>query len=891
MSQRFNGIRDMLAAANPAMASRTTANRARIALVVIALLALMLLAWSTWDHIHARLERERALALQVTGSAAEKLAERLQHTDSLLASFVNQQQALLERLIAATETTDLQDNIWSSLRSHFPQAKAALILNDRGDLVANLGAPRGEDGDLFPRQFVRGEASHIRFAKRDGAIQVRIATSLFRAGGPAGALLLDLSCAGICSLDALSAPVGHRLQLSPGPSVAARGAELTQAPEAIGKASSQVPLGDTGWIVADYLDAEYVSEIISSRLILALVLAAVFLLATLTLHSWVRTQNPSALRERIDLRESRLKLQAILSATTDGIILTDMQGRIDLFNPAAEMMFGRLTEDVLNANVFKLLPGFFSTDSAAALLQPGDAKHVPPVVRETTGRRKGGDEFPVRLWVNSVRFDEEPHLLIVVQDLTEHERNEQHLVYLEQRDVLTGLLNRREFEQRLSAFIADPHQVPDSPHVLCHIDVDRFKLINDTCGHEAGDELLKQLAILVKAKLAMAEIIGRFGGDEFVVLFRHRNADEVREICDGLTQTVRNFLFTWRDQSFDVAVSIGLAVFTPESESTSNALSKADLACHMAKSHGRDRIHVYNEGDVELIRHHGDMHLVSAINQALSDGRFHLYAQPIMPIAAGHSGRRHFEILVRMVDEAGNTVIPDQFIPAAEHYILMPAVDRWIINRLFSMQAENLRAWHHIEPNSFLFAVNLSGTSITDDGFLRYLKRQFTHWDVPHRSICFEITETAAVSDLEHARAFMEELSALGCSFALDDFGTGLSSYRYLKELPVDYLKIDGSFVRGMSEDPVNYALVESITQIGHVLGLQTIAEWTEDKNTLTQLRALNVDFAQGFGVGEPTPVCDLTLADAEIPPPLESTPDDRRRITHRPRRSTPRPA
>lgn len=891
MSERFDGIRDMLAAASPAKPPRSTARRARIALAVSALLALMLLAWSTWDHIHTRLERERALAMQVTRSAAEKLIHSLQSIDSRLTSFVNQEQVLLDGLTATPEAVDMQDSIWSSLQLHFPRTRTALILNDHDVRVANLGTPLGEDDDIFLREFTRGETSPMRFAKRNGAVQAQFATSWFREGEPAGALLIGLSCAELCSRDDFSAPSGHSLRVAPGPSIEPPDSTPSQGTEATGKALSRVQLGDTGWMLVDRLDADYASEIIYSRLTLGFALGAAFLLATLALYAWVHSQNRSALKERIDLRESRLKLQAILSATTDGIILTNLQGRVDLFNPAAEMMFGRLTEDVLNANVFKLLPEFFSSESAATLLQQGDAEQVPPMVLESKARRKGGQDFPVRLWVNSVRFDEAPYLLIVVQDLTEHERNEEHLVYLEQRDVLTGLLNRREFEHRLTAIVADPERGPDCPHVLCHIDVDRFKLINDTCGHEAGDELLKQLAILVKAKLASAEIIGRFGGDEFVVLFRNRNAEEVRDICDGLTQTVRNFLFTWRDQSFDVAISIGLSEFTPESESTSNALSKADVACHMAKSHGRDRIHVYHQGDVEVVRHHGDMHLVSAISQALSDGRFHLYAQPITPITATHSGRRHFEILVRMIDEAGASVIPDQFIPAAERYILMPAVDRWIVNRLFSLQAENLRAWHQIEPDSFLFAVNLSGTSVTDDGFLRYLKRQFTDWDVPHQSICFEITETAAVSDLEHARAFMQELSALGCSFALDDFGTGLSSYAYLKELPVDYLKIDGSFVRGMSEDPVNYALVESITQIGHVLGLKTIAEWTEDKSTLTQLRALNVDFAQGFSVGEPVPVCDLTLADTAIPPTLESTSDDRRRFTHRPRRSTARPS
>jgi EAL domain-containing protein (putative c-di-GMP-specific phosphodiesterase class I) len=311
-------------------------------------------------------------------------------------------------------------------------------------------------------------------------------------------------------------------------------------------------------------------------------------------------------------------------------------------------------------------------------------------------------------------------------------------------------------------------------------------------------------------------------------------------------------------------VSIGLVEFSARNESPSGVLSKADLACHMAKARGRDRIHTYHEGDEELVRHHGDMRLVATISRALSEGRFHLYAQPIAPLAAGRDGPWHFEILVRMLDDAGRAVIPDRFIPAAERYILMPAVDRWIINRLFGLQAENLRAWHAREPDRFLFAVNLSGTSVLDDGFLRYLKRQFTDWDVPYPTICFEITETAAILNLTHARDFMEELASLGCQFALDDFGAGFSSYAYLRDLPVDYLKIDGSFVRGLTEDPVNRAMVESINHIGHVLGLQTIAEWAEDEATLAELRDLAVDFAQGFIVGESLPVSELTLADTQ---------------------------
>ena len=259
------------------------------------------------------------------------------------------------------------------------------------------------------------------------------------------------------------------------------------------------------------------------------------------------------------------------------------------------------------------------------------------------------------------------------------------------------------------------------------------------------------------------------------------------------------------------------------------------------------------------------MHLVSTISRALNKGRFRLYAQPIMPLAAAGAGRTHYEILVRMLDEQGAPVVPDHFIPAAERYVLMPAVDRWIIHQLFSTQGEQLRAWHAEHRDQFLFAINLSGTSLGDEGFLPFLQRQFEQQRIPPASICFEITETAAIRSLSHARHFMRTLSAMGCTFALDDFGSGLSSYNYLRELPVEYLKIDGSFVQDMNSNPVNYALVASINQIAHVLGLKTIAEWAENDSTINQLRALNVDYAQGYAIGTPLPVvdCDFDIVSA----------------------------
>jgi len=407
--------------------------------------------------------------------------------------------------------------------------------------------------------------------------------------------------------------------------------------------------------------------------------------------------------------------------------------------------------------------------------------------------------------------------------------------------------------------------------VLCYIDIDQFKLVNDTAGHAAGDALIAQLGTLFRARLDEAALLARLGGDEFGVLFADCTEEHALAICDDLMQTVRNFLFAWRDRSFDVAVSIGLTAFMPENDSAAAELAKADVACHMAKRNGRDRVHVYRDGDAAVARHHGEMRLVSTISKALSSGRFRLYAQPIMPLTPGAAGRTHYEILVRMLDEYGDPMAPEQFIPAAERYILMPAVDRWIVHQLFSTQGEQLRLWHDEHPDQFLFAINLSATSINDESFLPYLLRQFEVHRIPPAGICFEITETAALRSFGDARGFMRRLAEMGCTFALDDFGSGLSSYSYLRELPVKYLKIDGSFVHDMNSNPVNHALVASINQIAHVLALKTIAEWAEDDSTINQLRALNVDFVQGYAIGTPLPVVDYPF-DLAAPPVEESS-------------------
>jgi diguanylate cyclase (GGDEF)-like protein len=590
--------------------------------------------------------------------------------------------------------------------------------------------------------------------------------------------------------------------------------------------------------------------------------AAVLTLVGLALTLWLLQRARGLIRvercELADLEAADETLGALLGATGDGVILCDPQLRIRLFNPAAEILFGRLSDETLAVPVQRLIPGL---GSPADLLpcpgeDPGGTR-----VRHLTGVRGSGDELPLRLLLRDLRLDGACWLLILAEDLTERERAEAQLEYLAHHDLLTGLNNRRAFERLLGTAAADPSRAR-VPHALCLIDLDHFRVVKSRCGHGAGDKLLKQIAQIVSTKLAEATATARLGGDELAALFVGDAAVGAESACEELVRTVRSFLFTWQERAYDVTLSVGLVAFEP-AEGVLAALGRAEIACQVAKSQGGDRLHVYSPGDSVGIHHHGETGLLATIGRALDQGRFRILAQPILSLKSGDEPL-HYEILVRMQDDQGNPVSPDRFIPAAERYVLMPAVDRWILTHLLSTQGERLRDWHARYPDRFLFAVNLSATTLMDDSFLPYLKRQFADYEVPYPSICFEITETAAVSDLGRARGFIQDLKDLGCAFAVDDFGSGFASYAYLKSLPVRYLKIDGSFVRSLDRDPVDRAFVESINHIGHVLGLETIAEWAETPALIEALRAMGVDYAQGYGVGEAVALEDLCLAGGE---------------------------
>jgi len=834
-----------------AAAKRRVQRLIRIALLLIATLAVAGIAWSTWDALRWR-QRERITAAQHAAElTARDLMLAVQRQSARVHAWLDAQRGTIDETLGAP-----------------PRAAALPALED----ALRAGLPELIDLRLLPPGSTPSsdEANAARLKAVDGEPLLQLDLDLDDQPAQGHRLRAVLRCDEACrpatkELDgllpylviggqrwALFAPETDAHLPTPAAAALASAAGASASPQ--------------DWQVEVYDDPGKTALSVVPRVLGGLSLAAIIIAGAIGANRWIRRQAELTEKARRDLRVWRQKLEAVLDASTDGILLATDSGVIQLFNPAAEFMFGQPPEDVLGKRLSDLLPDLQNDEMARADAAGRDT----PVMVELEALRGDGQRFPARIWVRRLRLDDGKHALLVIQDLTESAHQAQQLEFLEQRDVITGLLNRKEFERRMQRLLVKAAG-SQTPHVLCYIDIDQFKLINDTAGHAAGDALIAQLGTLFRARLDEAALLARLGGDEFGVLFADCTEEHALAICDDLMQTVRNFLFAWRDRSFDVAVSIGLTAFMPENDSAAAELAKADVACHMAKRNGRDRVHVYRDGDAAVARHHGEMRLVSTISKALSSGRFRLYAQPIMPLTPGAAGRTHYEILVRMLDEYGDPMAPEQFIPAAERYILMPAVDRWIVHQLFSTQGEQLRLWHDEHPDQFLFAINLSATSINDESFLPYLLRQFEVHRIPPAGICFEITETAALRSFGDARGFMRRLAEMGCTFALDDFGSGLSSYSYLRELPVKYLKIDGSFVHDMNSNPVNHALVASINQIAHVLALKTIAEWAEDDSTINQLRALNVDFVQGYAIGTPLPVVDYPF-DLAAPPVEESS-------------------
>jgi diguanylate cyclase (GGDEF)-like protein/PAS domain S-box-containing protein len=464
----------------------------------------------------------------------------------------------------------------------------------------------------------------------------------------------------------------------------------------------------------------------------------------------------------------------------------------------------------------------------------------------------------VDISMNRVDIEGGDLVIGVVRDVTEQKTALLRMEHQAIHDELTGLVNRRQFMNELEHLL-HVAMLDHAEHALLCLDLDQFKVINDTCGHVAGDELLRELAALIKTRVRASDVVGRLGGDEFAVILAECSTARAMRVADSIREAFSAYRFTWEDRSFELGVSIGVATVAEDARDAKTILSRADAACYVAKDKGRNRVQLYSGGDDCEIKR-AEMDWVSRITQALDEERFCLYYQSVKPVSAFAPCQTHKEILVRMVDPQGRIVSPGQFMPAAEKYNLMGAIDRWVIRSVFAAKANE---WRDVirscgdkgtECNAFT-AINLSGASLNDETFFAFLKEHIHKHEVPPRSVCFEITETVAINNLNRVANFIAELKAMGFRFALDDFGSGVSSFSYLKALPVDFIKIDGALVRGIVNSSLDLRIVESIAYVAQEMGVKTIAEFVENEEILRRLRSIGIDYAQGYGIHKPEPL------------------------------------
>lgn len=555
-----------------------------------------------------------------------------------------------------------------------------------------------------------------------------------------------------------------------------------------------------------------------------------------------------------ELRMSEENYRSLYHASPMALMTIDQQGNILSANQHAAKQIGRNTDNLEQQSLY-------------LLYHADDREEISRVVRQCFDQaesvhhwelrklRGNGNVFWVRETVRALTDASGREIALVVsEDITEARELSDELAYQATHDSLTGLANRRAFEGALSELISRA-QVDQSQHVLCYIDLDQFKVVNDTCGHSAGDMLLTRLASILQPNIRKADLFARLGGDEFGLLLHDCSLRQAERIATELHQAVTEFRFAWEDKVFALGASIGVVQVGNGSMAPSQILSMADAACYAAKDSGRNRIHISQANDPDIAIRRGEMQWVSRINQAIDQNNLCLEYQPISACSDGVIPRNvRYELLVRMLDEDGKTIPPGAFLSAVERYNLTARLDRWVVDAALNWLTANPRHCMGLD----MCSINLSAQTLTNPGFLEFLSDRLMQREIDPGKICFEITETATIANLDVATHFIEHIKSLNCKFALDDFGSGFSSLGYLKNLPVDYLKIDGLFVRNILKDPVDRAMVRCITEVAKAVGKQTIAEYVESSATLATLNKLQVDYAQGYAISPPRPLDEL---------------------------------
>jgi diguanylate cyclase (GGDEF)-like protein/PAS domain S-box-containing protein len=562
-------------------------------------------------------------------------------------------------------------------------------------------------------------------------------------------------------------------------------------------------------------------------------------------------------RKRAETRifEEKERAQVTLQSIGDGVITTDANGCVDYINPVAQDLTGW---DIRSAR------GAAITEIMTIINEHTRATIENPVMRCLAEGRvitleddavlitKSGEETAIQDSAAPIR-DRIGNIVgsvMVFHDVSRETRLFRQLSYQASHDSVTDLINRREFESRLIDALGDIRRSDELNHALLYLDLDQFKVVNDTFGHTAGDALLRRLSEIVHTKIRSTDVLARLGGDEFGILLERCNEKRALEVAESIRGAIEGFRFEWQDSITTIRCSIGVVMVSKENADVASLMSSADVACYSAKDNGRNQVHLYRNSDASL--RHEEMKWVSRISSAVEEDRLVLFFQPIIDINRNADEPcGHYELLLRMRDENGDLVSPDLFIPAAERYNLMPTLDRWVIREALSKLADR----DADNEARYTIAINLSGTSLSEDRFLEDVVKELKEQNLPPGAVCFEITETAAISNLSRVVHFMQTVKKLGCKFSLDDFGSGLSSFTYLKNLPVDYLKIDGQFISNVADDSVDESMVKAIAEVGHAMGIETIAERVESKKVLEKLGSIGVQYAQGYYIARPTSI------------------------------------
>ncbi len=561
-------------------------------------------------------------------------------------------------------------------------------------------------------------------------------------------------------------------------------------------------------------------------------------------------------------------VEAALHHVNDSVILTDNLGIVILLNSTAEKMTGWKSQEAKSMPISEV---FLLTQASVDEILSHTVKEAQAQKNTTSNTKHGLLSTQNSPYSHSIEYSIRPiqdsygkvaGTSIVFREIDQSCHLSGHSSWQINHDFLTGLINRPYFEHCLTQAVANASEL-ETNHALCYLDFDHFKIINETLDYAAGDEFLRQISWVLQQRVRKTDILARLGGDEFGLILYQCNLEQALNVLQMICTEIQAFKFIWQEKTFSFSVSAGISMLSAQSISPSRMLIAANSACEIAKSKGRNRIHAYQPDDQEIAVSQEGRQWIPRLYKALEDNQFCLYFQPIIPVDStlqinSQSFQASFEILLRFQDDSGRVIAPGYFIPVAERYGLMHLLDRWVIRNLFQyLEHRNIEAmWPEQEgSDGFLYMVNLSGASLNDDRFLDFVKAQFQTYSIPPRSICFEITETMAIANLSKSLHLIQQLKALGCYFALDDFGSGMSSLGYLKNLPIDYLKIDGGFIKDIAQNQVDCEIVEAIHRMARAMGIQTIAEFVENAEILTKLKILGINYAQGYGIARPAPL------------------------------------